>query len=87
MLGNLGVTEWMVILVIVLLLFGGKKLPGLAKSLGSGINEFKKGLSGKAMEELEEDEYEEEVETKKPVKKIASSSKKKTATRKKAKTK
>ncbi len=35
--------EWLVILIIVLLLFGNK-IPGLARSLGSGVNEFKAGL-------------------------------------------
>lgn len=34
--------------MIILLLFGGKKLPDLARSIGNGINEFKKGLSGSA---------------------------------------
>ena len=40
-MGRLGVTEILVILVIVLLLFGGKKIPELMKGLGSGIKEFK----------------------------------------------
>ncbi len=35
--------EWIVILVVVLLLFG-HRLPGMARSLGSGITEFKRGL-------------------------------------------
>jgi len=39
---SLGAPEIIVVLVIVLLLFGGKKLPELAKGLGKGINEFKK---------------------------------------------
>ena len=39
---SLGAPEIIVILVIVLLLFGGKKLPELARGLGKGINEFKK---------------------------------------------
>lgn len=38
--------ELIVIFMIILLLFGGKKLPDLARSIGNGINEFKKGLSG-----------------------------------------
>ncbi len=41
---NLGVTELLIILFIILLLFGGTKLPGLARSLGSSVNEFKKGV-------------------------------------------
>jgi sec-independent protein translocase protein TatA len=35
-----GGTEWMVILFVVLLLFGGKKIPELMKGLGKGIREF-----------------------------------------------
>ena len=40
-MGRLGVTEILVILAVVLLLFGGKKIPELMKGLGSGIKEFK----------------------------------------------
>ena len=40
-MGRLGMTEILVILAIVLLLFGGKKIPELMKGLGSGIKEFK----------------------------------------------
>ena len=40
---NLGPTELLIILVIVLVLFGGAKLPKLAKSLGEAQREFKKG--------------------------------------------
>lgn len=39
-IGNLGGTEIIAILVIVLLLFGGKKIPELMRGLGSGIREF-----------------------------------------------
>ena len=39
---GLGGTELIVILVIILVLFGGTKLPGLAKGLGQSIKEFKK---------------------------------------------
>ena len=39
---SLGAMEITIILVVVLLLFGGKKLPELAKGLGKGIKEFKK---------------------------------------------
>jgi sec-independent protein translocase protein TatA len=37
-----GPTEWVLILVIVLVLFGAKKLPELARSLGQSMNEFRK---------------------------------------------
>jgi sec-independent protein translocase protein TatA len=40
-LGSLGTTEILVILFVVLLLFGGKKIPELARGLGKGIREFK----------------------------------------------
>jgi len=39
----LGAPELIVIVVLVLLLFGGKKIPELMKGLGKGIREFKKG--------------------------------------------
>jgi sec-independent protein translocase protein TatA len=41
---NLGPTELIIILAIVLLLFGSRKLPDLARSLGKSSKEFKKGL-------------------------------------------
>ncbi|NBU80367.1 MAG: twin-arginine translocase TatA/TatE family subunit [Flavobacteriaceae bacterium] len=45
-MGRLGMPEILVILVVVLLLFGGKKIPELMKGLGNGINEFKKASKG-----------------------------------------
>ncbi|MBI1388093.1 MAG: twin-arginine translocase TatA/TatE family subunit [bacterium] len=42
---NMGPWELAIILVIVLLLFGAKRLPEMGKSLGTGIREFKKSLS------------------------------------------
>ena len=39
---GLGGKEWILIVVVVLLLFGGKKIPELMRGLGSGLNEFKK---------------------------------------------
>lgn len=41
-MGMLGGKEWILIVLVVLLLFGGKKIPELMKGLGSGLNEFKK---------------------------------------------
>jgi sec-independent protein translocase protein TatA len=43
--GNLGFTEIMIILVLVLLLFGAKRLPEIGASMGKGIREFKKSLT------------------------------------------
>lgn len=45
-LGMIGVPQIILILVIVLLLFGGRKIPELMKGLGSGIKEFKKASKG-----------------------------------------
>jgi sec-independent protein translocase protein TatA len=42
---DLGTPELVLILLIVLLLFGGKKLPELSRSLGSSVSELKKGMS------------------------------------------
>lgn len=50
---NLGPWEIAFILLLALLLFGGKKLPSLAKDLGSGIKEFKKSLSSATNDEPE----------------------------------
>jgi len=50
---NLGPTELIIILAIVLLLFGSRKLPDLARSLGKSSREFKKGLQEQDEEEDE----------------------------------
>ncbi len=42
MFGGLGPPEIIIIFLVIVLLFGGKKLPELAKGLGKGIREFKK---------------------------------------------
>ncbi len=46
LLGGLGAPEIILILVILLLLFGGKKIPELARGLGKGIKEFKDASKG-----------------------------------------
>ena len=48
---GLGAQELLVILLIVLVLFGGSKLPDLAKSLGRSMKEFKKGIGAESEEE------------------------------------
>lgn len=49
-LGNIGMTEIIIIALIVLLLFGGKKIPELMKGLGKGVKSFKEGIN-----DIEED--------------------------------
>ncbi len=43
--GNFGTGEFIVIAFVILLLFGGKKIPELMKGLGKGVRSFKKGMS------------------------------------------
>jgi sec-independent protein translocase protein TatA len=47
-------THLLIVLVIVLLLFGGKRIPELAKGLGTGVREFRKGFESGSEEEDEE---------------------------------
>ncbi len=44
LLGWVGGYEWILIILVVLLLFGGRKIPELMKGLGRGIREFKDGV-------------------------------------------
>ena len=61
-LGSLGGTELIIALVIILLLFGAKRIPELAKGLGSGVREFRKGTRGEGeVEEKREEEKKEEL--------------------------
>ena len=46
-------TDLIVVLVIVLLIFGPKRLPGLGKSLGSGLKEFKDSITGDSKDDEE----------------------------------
>ena len=43
---NIGPLEIAIVLVIVLLIFGPKRLPGLGKQLGTGMREFKESITG-----------------------------------------
>ena len=45
-IGNLGTGEIIIIAIIVLLLFGGKKIPELMKGIGKGVKNFKDGVKG-----------------------------------------
>lgn len=54
-LGNLRGWEWIIILVVILLLFGGKKIPELMRGLGKGVRSFKEGMND-AKRELNSDD-------------------------------
>ncbi|CAN5863036.1 hypothetical protein BH23ACT11_BH23ACT11_05710 [soil metagenome] len=58
-MGMPGPTELIILLVIILLLFGAKRIPELAKGLGSGMREFRKSSSGE-FDEVDEDNKDKE---------------------------
>lgn len=51
MLSGLRGGEWLIILLVVVLLFGARKLPELARSLGASAKEFRKGIAEGSSEE------------------------------------
>ncbi len=50
-LGNIGATELIFIVLLVLLLFGGKKIPELMRGIGKGVKSFRDGMDGIADDE------------------------------------
>ena len=60
----LGTQEIVIIALVILLLFGGKKIPELMKGLGKGVKSFKEGVNG-IEEELKIDDDTKKVEDKK----------------------
>ena len=59
---NIGPLEIIIVLVVVLLIFGPKRLPDLGRSLGSGMREFKDSVTGKDKDRDELDAAEEKPE-------------------------
>jgi sec-independent protein translocase protein TatA len=53
---SIGPTELIIVLVIVLLIFGPKRLPGLGRQLGAGMREFKDSISGRGGREDDDDD-------------------------------
>ena len=51
-----GPLELLVILLVILLLFGGKRLPEIGRALGEGIKEFRKAIEGKTDSDKEQKE-------------------------------
>jgi|HubBroStandDraft_3_1064219.scaffolds.fasta_scaffold594244_2 sec-independent protein translocase protein TatA len=54
-------TDLIVVLVIVLLIFGPKRLPGLGKQLGTGLREFKESITGENKHEDEDEDARPEI--------------------------
>ena len=63
MIPNVGGTELIILLVIILLLFGAKRIPELARGLGSGVREFRKGTRGEVDDEVGEEKKAEELKS------------------------
>ena len=61
--GMLGGQEILIILIIVLILFGGKKIPELMKGLGKGMKEYKKAINGIEEELSTEEKTQENVKS------------------------
>jgi sec-independent protein translocase protein TatA len=57
---SIGPTELIIVLVIVLVIFGPKRLPGLGRSLGSGMKEFRDSIAGKGSDKDFDDDDEDE---------------------------
>lgn len=57
--------EWIIILVVVLLLFGGKKIPELMRGLGKGVKSFKQGMK-EAKDEINKIDEDETINKGKP---------------------
>jgi sec-independent protein translocase protein TatA len=53
---GIGPPELLIVLVIVLVIFGPKRLPGLGRSLGSGMREFKDSITGKTRDDDDDDD-------------------------------
>jgi sec-independent protein translocase protein TatA len=69
--GAIGWQEITIVLVIVLLLFGAKKIPDVMRSFGKGIKEFKKGMRS-IQDEIEKEDEPEPEKKAKPKKEVSS---------------
>ena len=56
-MGSMSISHWLIVLAIIVLLFGAKKIPELAKGMGKGIKSFKKEMEDDtALEQIEKTE-------------------------------
>jgi sec-independent protein translocase protein TatA len=62
---NIGPMELIIVLVVVLLIFGPKRLPGLGKQLGTGMREFKESISGKDRDDDDKDDDDDRADRRK----------------------
>jgi sec-independent protein translocase protein TatA len=53
---SIGPPELLIVLVIILVIFGPKRLPGLGRSLGSGMREFRDSITGKGSKDDDDDD-------------------------------
>jgi sec-independent protein translocase protein TatA len=67
MMGNFGATEIILILLVVVLLFGARKIPELMKGIGQGVKEFKKASDVKDEPDTREKEDKEDKKDKKKI--------------------
>lgn len=58
LIGGIGTPELLIIVMVILLLFGGKKIPELMKGIGKGVRSFKKGLNEDDTVEINKDDSE-----------------------------
>jgi sec-independent protein translocase protein TatA len=56
---SIGPPELLIVLVIILVIFGPKRLPGLGRSLGSGMREFRDSIGGKGNKDRDDDDDDE----------------------------
>lgn len=70
MLGGIGAQELLLILLVLLLLFGAKKIPEIAKGLGKSVSEFKKGMRD-IEDEIKKEDLKKEENSSEDKKKLA----------------
>ncbi|KFL34803.1 MULTISPECIES: twin-arginine translocase TatA/TatE family subunit [unclassified Sulfurospirillum] len=62
-MGSFSISHWLVILAVVVLLFGAKKIPELAKGVGQGIKDFKKAIKEDEQAKTTVDQVETKLES------------------------